>query len=122
MWIRQCDLDAQRDDALPIPARIASNEEFVPPPQSPQQRQYQERALEIADRGIGIHPKVIPHVTKKFFRARNVSTGGAGIGLAIANRIASDHGGRIEIASAMDVGTTVTVRLPIAAMQSGSPA
>src|SRR4051812_47170041 len=32
MWIRQCDLDANTDARSPIPTRIASNEEFVPPP------------------------------------------------------------------------------------------
>ena len=35
MWVRQCDLDAQADAPSPIPTRIASNEEFIPPPQSP---------------------------------------------------------------------------------------
>ncbi len=34
MWVRQCDLDAETDFLPPIPSRIASNEEFVPPPQS----------------------------------------------------------------------------------------
>ena len=35
MWVRQCDLDAGDEGRPPIPARIASNEEFIPPPQSP---------------------------------------------------------------------------------------
>jgi hypothetical protein len=38
MWVRQCDLDAACDAPPPIPTRIASNEEFIPPPQSPEQR------------------------------------------------------------------------------------
>ena len=50
MWIRQCDLDAQVDETLPIPARIASNEEFIPPPQTPEQKQYEARLLEIGGR------------------------------------------------------------------------
>ena len=37
MWVRQCDLDAQAEAPSPIPTRIASNEEFIPPPQTPQQ-------------------------------------------------------------------------------------
>jgi uncharacterized protein len=49
MWVRQCDLDAEADDLPPIPARIASNEEFVPPPQSPEQREYEVRLSQIAD-------------------------------------------------------------------------
>lgn len=50
MWIRQCDLDADTDAPLPIPARVASNEEFVPPPQSPQQAEYEARLLDLSDR------------------------------------------------------------------------
>lgn len=43
MWIRQCDLDARREASPPIPDRIASNEEFVPPPQSVEQKEYDAR-------------------------------------------------------------------------------
>ena len=50
MWIRQCDFDVDSPLPAPIPARIASNEEFVPPPQSPQQREYEARLAEISDR------------------------------------------------------------------------
>jgi uncharacterized protein len=50
MWVRQCDLDAESDNLPPIPSRIASNEEFVPPPQSPQQCEYESRLAELANR------------------------------------------------------------------------
>jgi predicted TIM-barrel fold metal-dependent hydrolase len=50
MWIRQCDLDAGSSLAAPIPTRIASNEEFVPPPQSVEQKLYETRLAEISDR------------------------------------------------------------------------
>src|SRR5262249_8329357 len=50
MWIRQCDLDATNPAPAPIPTRIVSNEEFVPPPQSPEQRAYEERLAEISER------------------------------------------------------------------------
>jgi predicted TIM-barrel fold metal-dependent hydrolase len=50
MWIRQCDLDAEADLLPPIPSRIASNEEFVPPPQSPEQKQYEARLAQISER------------------------------------------------------------------------
>jgi predicted TIM-barrel fold metal-dependent hydrolase len=50
MWVRQCDLDASSDAASPIPTRIASNEEFIPPPQSPQQRAVEERVRDLSDR------------------------------------------------------------------------
>ncbi|MEX2121883.1 MAG: amidohydrolase family protein [Pirellulales bacterium] len=49
MWVRQCKLDAGAVTP-PIPARIASNEEFIPPPQSRQQREYEARLAHIAER------------------------------------------------------------------------
>jgi uncharacterized protein len=50
MWVRQCDLDAAADVRSPIPTRIASNEEFVPPPQSSQQKAVEERLRDLSDR------------------------------------------------------------------------
>jgi uncharacterized protein len=53
MWVRQCDLDAQADAVPPIPARIASNEEFIPPPQTPQQQAYEARVNALAEQEAG---------------------------------------------------------------------
>ena len=50
MWIRQCELDASSDVPSPIPTRIASNEEFIPPPQSEQQKALEERVRDLSDR------------------------------------------------------------------------
>src|SRR5436853_3195342 len=50
MWVRQCELDSAQDDRPPIPARIASNEEFIPPPQTPQQKEYEARVQAISER------------------------------------------------------------------------
>src|SRR5438034_380729 len=49
MWVRQCELDAQQEAPLPIPARIASNEEFIPPPPTSQQEEYAARAYYLSD-------------------------------------------------------------------------
>ncbi len=57
MWIRQCELDAQAEAPSPVPTRIASNEEFIPPSQSPQQREFEARLAvlsEEAARGQGL--------------------------------------------------------------------
>jgi predicted TIM-barrel fold metal-dependent hydrolase len=50
MWIRQCDLDAQQEALPPITTRIASNEEFIPPVQSPEQKEYEARVADISAR------------------------------------------------------------------------
>jgi predicted TIM-barrel fold metal-dependent hydrolase len=49
MWVRQCDLDANADAPPPIPSRIASNEEFIPPQQSSQQKEYEARLAAISE-------------------------------------------------------------------------
>jgi predicted TIM-barrel fold metal-dependent hydrolase len=49
MWVRQCDLDAQAEAPPPIPTRIASNEEFIPPPQSAEQKQFEARLTALSE-------------------------------------------------------------------------
>ena len=49
MWVRQCELDSAQEAPPPIPARIASNEEFIPPPQTPQQKEYEARVQAISE-------------------------------------------------------------------------
>jgi predicted TIM-barrel fold metal-dependent hydrolase len=51
MWVRQCDLDADTDALSPIPLRIASNEEFIPPGQTPEQKQVAARLDSISEAG-----------------------------------------------------------------------
>ena len=70
--------------------------------------------IEVQDRGIGIPKNEIAHVTKRFFRGQRSGAGGTGLGLAIAERIIRDHGGSMYIQSEINVGTTVTISLPIA--------
>jgi predicted TIM-barrel fold metal-dependent hydrolase len=50
MWIRMCELDANRTERSPIPTRISSNEEFIPPPQSAAQKEVELRLWAIAER------------------------------------------------------------------------
>jgi signal transduction histidine kinase len=69
--------------------------------------------LEVSDAGRGIPPDEIDLVTRKFVRGRHAPSGGSGLGLAIVKRIASDHGGQLTIRSDVNVGTTVTVRIPV---------
>jgi two-component system sensor histidine kinase BaeS len=71
--------------------------------------------IEVADTGSGIEPKDLEHVFDRFWRADNArsrSTGGSGIGLAIAREIVAAHGGSLTVTSAVDVGTVCTIRLP----------
>lgn len=71
----------------------------------------------VKDTGIGIAPEQIEHIFERFWRAdRSRSYGsGLGLGLAIAQRIAQNHGGSIIVTSQLGVGSCFTVRLPLLA-------
>ena len=71
--------------------------------------------ISIADQGCGISKEDLPHVMEKFYKA-NVSVRGSGIGLAVTNEIINLHNGRLEIDSEINVGTLVTIYLPVESM------
>ena len=66
----------------------------------------------VSDEGRGIPADKIGKVTEPFYTTREES-GGTGLGMSISNTIIRNHRGKIEIASEKEVGTTVTVRLPV---------
>jgi signal transduction histidine kinase len=81
--------------------------------------------LIVRDTGVGIPEHDLPHVFERFYRAdpaRGRDPGGTGLGLPIAQWIARQHGGQIEITSRIGVGTTVTIHLPMAGAQGASAA
>jgi len=65
--------------------------------------------LEVHDEGHGMTPEILERATVPFFPQHR---GRAGLGLAVARKLATAHGGGLEIASTPEVGTTVTVTLP----------
>jgi signal transduction histidine kinase len=71
--------------------------------------------LTVADTGKGIAPEDLPRVFERFYRADSSRTGAgnSGLGLSICKAIVEAHGGTIEVASEVAVGTTFTVRLPV---------
>lgn len=72
-------------------------------------------ALRVRDEGPGVQPTEVEHLFERFYRGTHgIESGhrGAGLGLSLVQQIAEAHGGRVGIASFVDVGTTVTVFLP----------
>jgi two-component system sensor histidine kinase SenX3 len=76
-----------------------------------------DQTVEIAvtDQGIGIAANELDRIFERFYRsdrARSRATGGTGLGLAIVKHIATNHGGRVDVTSALGRGSTFTLRLP----------
>jgi two-component system phosphate regulon sensor histidine kinase PhoR len=73
--------------------------------------------LTVRDVSEGIAPEHLPRLTERFYRvdsSRSRAAGGTGLGLAIVKHIVERHRGRLDIASVVGTGTTVTVLLPAA--------
>lgn len=71
--------------------------------------------LRVRDHGPGIPAEHLSRVTEPFYRAdpaRSRSTGGLGLGLYLARRIAEAHRGSLSIESELGHGTLCTVMIP----------
>jgi len=70
--------------------------------------------IAVSDTGIGISKEHQSRVFERFYRvdsSRSKKTGGTGLGLSIVKHIAEHHGGKVELNSLENKGTTVTCRL-----------
>jgi two-component system phosphate regulon sensor histidine kinase PhoR len=71
--------------------------------------------MSIEDTGVGIAADEVPKVFEKFFRSQDPRVQeqtGTGLGLALAQEVVRLHGGRIEVESEINKGSTFTVLLP----------
>lgn len=68
--------------------------------------------ISVEDNGIGILPENLSRVKEKFFK-ENINLPGSGIGLALVDEIVKLHNGFLNIYSEPNVGTEVTIELPI---------
>jgi signal transduction histidine kinase len=73
-------------------------------------REGDEAVIEVADTGPGIPPDDLRRIFEPFYSKRS---GGTGLGLPIARRIVTAHGGRIDVESVVGEGTQILIRLPV---------
>ncbi len=71
--------------------------------------------VEISDSGCGMSPQTLERIGQPFFTTKEEGTG---LGLSIAQRVINRHGGRMMFESTPEVGTTVTVSLPVGGPES----
>ncbi|HSB33494.1 MAG TPA: ATP-binding protein [Nitrospirota bacterium] len=68
-----------------------------------------ELVVVIRDTGMGIPPAIVKKIFLPFYTTKDK---GVGMGLALAHKVITSHGGRIEVESKEGRGTTFTVMLP----------
>jgi signal transduction histidine kinase len=81
-------------------------------------REGERMRLAVQDQGIGMDEKELGNVFQKFYRTRKaIDSGeaGTGIGLSIVNQIMVQHGGKVEVVSALGRGSCFTLVFPAAA-------
>jgi signal transduction histidine kinase len=72
--------------------------------------------MRVRDKGVGIAANVLPRLGSAFEQAANdpmLAREGTGLGLALVRQLAQAHGGMVHLASTENVGTCVTVELPL---------
>jgi two-component system sensor histidine kinase SenX3 len=73
--------------------------------------------ISVTDSGKGISPENQSRVFERFFRvdsSRSRDTGGTGLGLSIVKHVAKIHRGEVKLFSQPGVGSTFTLRIPLA--------
>lgn len=80
------------------------------------QRERSHVLLSISDTGIGISKADIDLICNRFYQVNNSinKSGGSGIGLAFSKEIINLHKGVLKIDSQLNVGSTFTIKLPLA--------
>lgn len=76
--------------------------------------------VQVADNGTGIKPENLDKIFDTFFTTKVDSERGVGLGLSVCYGFIKDHGGDIQVESAVGQGTTFTITLPVSEHNKGA--
>lgn len=80
--------------------------------------------ISVTDQGIGMSEAEMENLFTRFYRAKNDTTTkitGTGLGLYLTKYFVEAHGGRVEVESVLDQGSTFRIYLPLAGTAVGQP-
>ena len=75
----------------------------------------------VKDTGIGISPENQKKIFDPFFRvdkSRSRAMGGAGLGLALVDSIAREHGGSVKVLESNEKGSIIALMLPVSSLKN----
>ncbi len=80
-----------------------------------------ECVVSVRDAGVGISSEMFPHIFERFYRVPGIevqtgSSVGLGLGLYISKQIVERHGGRIDVQSVQDQGSTFSITFPLSSV------
>ena len=80
-----------------------------------------EAMILVKDTGIGISPENQKKIFDPFFRvdkSRSRAMGGAGLGLALVDSIAREHGGSVKVLESNEKGSIIALMLPVSSLKN----
>lgn len=101
-------IDAMRERGGHLTINLVNH---IPRVSKPGEKPNKQIHLEVIDDGVGIPPSEIVRIFDPFYTTKAPGKG-TGMGLAIVNKVIRDHGGSIEVESALYQGTTFDIYLP----------
>lgn len=100
------------DNLMSNAAKYTSEGDITLSLRSVEENQIKYTEISVCDTGHGIDAEALPHIFDRYYQAKSkYQASGSGIGLALVKGLSELHEGILKVESAVDTGTTFTLRL-----------
>ena len=100
------------DNLMSNAAKYTSEGDITLSLRSVEENQIKYTEISVSDTGHGIAAEALPHIFDRYYQAKSkYQASGSGIGLALVKGLSELHEGILKVESALDTGTTFTLRL-----------